>query len=158
MRDHPVFVVYPLTPDDFVMLLRRCDPEIAIDNIQKRVDTMDYETAWGGYINYEIIAASGLDLIWSGVGFAWMIADTPKVKVVRHQFLSEIRRRLGILVVERDLWRIEAAAAAHVPTHNTFLKHLGFEFEFCKRAYGPNREDYNAYAWLHPSLTPCGSK
>lgn len=99
-------------------------------------------TAW---IDGKPCLSSGIIIIWPGMGHAWMIIHNQKL------FLSNIKKILAGFKVIFGAWakrfrRVQADVQCGFSGGINWAEHLGFDFEYVAKKYGPNGEDFGKYA------------
>jgi hypothetical protein len=93
----------------------------------------------------EVLAMSGLSLLWAGVGQLWMrtCLNAHKYPVA---IVKSTRRYLAGLESTLGLRRIQATVRADSVINRRFVEFLGFRTEGTMRGFGPDGSDYILYA------------
>ena len=94
-----------------------------------------------------LIAISGIQPLWSGVGEAWLMAsdklDAHKVAVARI-----CRRWMRKIADEQDLHRVQAHMKSDWPELWRWARFLGMEYEGTVRQMTPDRQSYDMFSWV----------
>tara|TARA_R100000995_G_scaffold84740_1_gene64567 strand:- start:3012 stop:3458 length:447 start_codon:yes stop_codon:yes gene_type:complete len=100
------------------------------------------------FINHgHLIAISGIQPLWPGVGEAWLLAsdklDAHKISVSRI-----CKRWMRKIADEQELHRVQAHMQTDWPELSRWARFLGMEYEGTIRQMTPNREDYDMFSWV----------
>jgi hypothetical protein len=108
-------------------------------NIAQSLDVpgMAFTAVENGYL----IASSGVQPLWKGVGEGWFVASNkmPKKKLT---IIKMIKDNFDNIIQENNLIRVQAGVRSDWPTAKRFAEFLGFEHEGIMRKYGPDGQDY----------------
>lgn len=94
-----------------------------------------------------ILACAGVNLLWGGVGEAWMLTSA---KISRHRFYfyKTLKNTFLGLVRTFRLHRVQADVERDFKASCNMMKHLGFHEESTMLNYGPNKEIFVRYVFL----------
>ena len=103
------------------------------------------DMSWTARIDNKVIASAGLVPLWPGVAEAWMI---PGADTGRHAIAvgRELRRRLGSVMRDRGLNRVQANIHHEFERATRLAEWLGFKNEGLMRRFGVEGADYFRYA------------
>lgn len=110
--------------------------------------TLDH--AVSAWVDDELIGCGGVQELWPGVGNAWLVLVPGRLKGparLRHG-VRTMRALLEAAMVERGMWRIQAACHADWEMACNLADVLGGEKEGLMRQYGPDGTDFWLYAWV----------
>jgi hypothetical protein len=106
------------------------------------------EYAWAGLRGDELIALGGLEMMWPGVAQSWFLLKPGAFQGYVHRLVRTLKRRLDETIAQASLHRIEANVVCGHAAACRLVECLGFLFEGRRRRFGPDRSDYDLYAWV----------
>ncbi len=102
-----------------------------------------------GWVDGEICACGGIDLMWEGVGEVWVMVS-PKIDTypMRHKInaVKIIKDGLDKLIKDNKLWRVQAWGRIGYAKAHTLFRHLGFKAEGLAKKYAPDKCDCILYS------------
>ena len=96
----------------------------------------------------EYIYSAGIEIIWNGVGHAWVIMSD-LIKRYPLTITKTTKKYLEKLMKEYNLHRVQADVIEGFIEAEAWLGTLGFEYEGPMMKYGFNGENYFRYARLN---------
>ena len=145
--------VRPLKAEDILWVIENGVKEFGIKVIpnedikakaKEREESGQCRTGW---VNGEIIGCAGIDILWEGVGEAWLML-TPAV----HTHLTDswlcIQKGFKELIEKNKLRRVQAWGRIGFDECHILFKHLGFKPEGIARKYTPDGVDCILYALI----------
>jgi hypothetical protein len=91
--------------------------------------------------NGHLIASSGVQPLWNGVGEGWFVASS-KMPQKKLTIIRMIKDNFDGIINDNSLFRVQAGVRSDWPTAKRFAEFLGFEHEGIMRKYGPDGQDY----------------
>ena len=101
------------------------------------VPGMAFTAVENGYL----IASSGVQPLWNGVGEGWFVASS-KMPQKKLTIIRMIKDNFDGIINDNSLFRVQAGVRSDWPTAKRFAEFLGFEHEGIMRKYGPDGQDY----------------
>ena len=94
------------------------------------------------------VACGGVHEVFkgSGVAWAWIDKNIPKACVRRVAML--LRKHFHEKVERHGFHRIQADVEVGLEKAERFVRFLGFESEGIMKAFGPDKQDYERYAYV----------
>lgn len=102
-------------------------------------------TCYSGFVDDELIACAGINILWPGVGEAWAVV-TPRIYKHPLFFHKAIVHELNAIIKKHKLCRIQATVLNDFPKGKEWLERLGFEPEGIMRKYDTEGLDHARYA------------
>ena len=84
--------------------------------------------AYTGYINGEIFAIGGLNILWEGVGEVWVIGS-PTIPNHKFSYVRAVKFYLKYFRKKYKLKRVQAQIVADYDMLKRFAEKLGFKYE-----------------------------
>jgi hypothetical protein len=108
------------------------------ENIKRVVKLSDTEwakaigkeavAAYTGYVNGEIFAIGGLNILWEGVGEVWVIGS-PTIPTYRFSYVKAVKFYLNYFRKEYKLKRVQAQIVSDYDMLRRFVEKMGFTYE-----------------------------
>jgi hypothetical protein len=100
--------------------------------------------AFTGRIDGVVVGVGGIQILWEGVGEAWVILSQAaldhKIETYRGIF-----KKLKELIEECDLRRVQSVIRVDFPQAIRMIEHLGFQLEGYMKGYCPDGCDVFMY-------------
>lgn len=115
-------------------------------------NTMKYWISHGisrsGIHNGRLVGCSGVFHLHAGVGQAWMLTHSTRVKQCPVSFMRAVGDGLTCSFKAMKLHRIQAIVECNLLEANDFVSSLGFVREGMLWEYGRDKKDYYMYSLL----------
>lgn len=108
------------------------------ENIKRVVKLSDTEwakaigkeavAAYTGYVDGEIFAIGGLNILWEGVGEVWVIGS-PTIPTYRFSYVKAVKFYLNYFRKEYKLKRVQAQIVSDYDMLRRFVEKMGFTYE-----------------------------
>lgn len=125
------------------------------ENIKRVVKLSDTEwakaigkeavAAYTGYVNGEIFAIGGLNILWEGVGEVWVIGS-PTIPTYRFSYVKAVKFYLNYFRKEYKLKRVQAQIVSDYDMLRRFVEKMGFTYEGTLHNYCGGELDNCMYA------------
>ena len=84
--------------------------------------------AYTGYIDGNVFAIGGLNILWKGVGEVWVIGS-PTIPSQRFSYVKIVKFYLKYFQEKYKLRRVQAQVIEEHDMLHRFVKHMGFTYE-----------------------------
>ncbi len=101
--------------------------------------------AYTGYVNGEVFAIGGLNVLWPGVGEVWVIGS-PTIPDYRISYVRAVKFYLKYFREKYKLKRVQAQIVADYDMLRRFVEKLGFKYEGTLHRYCGGDLDNCIYA------------
>jgi len=101
--------------------------------------------AYTGYVDGEIFAIGGLNILWEGVGEVWVIGS-PTIPTYRFSYVKAVKFYLNYFRKEYKLKRVQAQIVSDYDMLRRFVERLGFVYEGTLHKYCGGDLDNCMYA------------
>lgn len=145
--------VKPLKAEDVIWVIENGVKEVGLkatptkDIEEKAKEREESGTCMTGWVNDEIIGCAGIDIMWEGVGEAWLMLTPAVHKYLKDSWLC-IQKGFKELIEKNKLRRIQAHGRIGFDECHILFKHLGFKPEGIARKYTPDGVDCIMYALI----------
>lgn len=94
------------------------------------------------------IVSGGIYPLWQGTAEGWVLSSK---RIFNYKFkaASLIKRRLDMLCINNNIWRLQTAVKANFKLGIRFAEWLGLQQEGLMKQYGPDKTDYYRMAKIY---------
>ncbi len=94
------------------------------------------------------IVSGGIYPLWLGTAEGWVLSSK-RIFDYKIKAASLIKRRLDMLCINNNIWRLQTAVKANFKLGIRFAEWLGLQQEGLMKQYGPDGTDYYRMAKLY---------
>ena len=100
---------------------------------------------FSAFVNGELIACAGVNVLWPGTGEAWAIV-TPRIYKNKLFFHKAVKNNLEDIIKTKCLKRVQAQILVGFTAGARWIESLGFELEGVLKKYDSMQNDYWMFA------------
>ena len=94
------------------------------------------------------IVSGGIYPLWQGTAEGWVLSSK-RIFNYKIKAASLIKRRLDVLCINNNIWRLQTAVKADFKLGVRFAEWLGLQQEGLMKQYGPDKTDYYRMAKIY---------
>jgi hypothetical protein len=143
MRD-----IRPMRAEDMMYVIENGILETqpyANKTIQELAESRAKGISFAGFVNDECVGVGGIDVLWEGVGEAWIILSK-KVLMYPVSTYAAIIDGLRDIIKDNTFFRVQAWVRSDFAKAQRMARHLGFKAEGVARKYTPDKIDCILYS------------